>query len=225
MTAVPVQGSGPLDLLQLASNSSHPVANQPAVGLDLGFAGTAEKTEAAALPFQVGPAPDQPPRLIVEMGKLDLQPPFRGRCPFSENLEDQACAVDDLGPDLLFQRLLLHRSQRGIDNKQAGLVALGHACNLLDLTFAKQRGGLGRTKPECALTDNVDADCFRESDCLVQASVGGAALSPGLLVHAYDHSALAAGDIKRSGSAANIDGHLASGPSLPSRPSGNGLSG
>jgi hypothetical protein len=67
-----MERSGPLHLLQLASNSRHSVADQPPVGLDLRFAGAAEDAEAAALPLEVGPAPNQPSRLVVEMRELDL---------------------------------------------------------------------------------------------------------------------------------------------------------
>ena len=88
----------------------HPVADQPAVGLDLGLARAAEEAEAAALALEVGPAAHQPPRLIIEMGELDLQPPFRGRRPLAEDFEDQPGAVDHLGLGRRLQILLLDRA-------------------------------------------------------------------------------------------------------------------
>ena len=97
LAAGAVEGAGAGDLLELLPELGHAVADQPAVGLDLGLAGAAEEAEAAALPLEVGPAPHQPARLIVEMGELDLQPALRGRRPLAEYLEDQAGAVDHLG--------------------------------------------------------------------------------------------------------------------------------
>ena len=70
---------------------------QAAVGLDLRFAGAAEKAEAAALAFEMGPGPHQPALLIVEMGELDLQAPFPRPRARAEDLEDQAGAVEHLG--------------------------------------------------------------------------------------------------------------------------------
>src|SRR3546814_18216693 len=60
-------------IVKAAPDPSHPVADHPAVGLDLRFAGTAEEAETAALALEVGPAAHQTPRLIIEMRKLDLQ--------------------------------------------------------------------------------------------------------------------------------------------------------
>ena len=99
-----------VDLFELAAQLRHAVADQPAVGLDLGLARAAEEAEAAALALEVGPAAHQPPRLIVEMGELDLQPPFRRRRPLAEDLEDQAGAVDHLGLGRRLQVLLLDRA-------------------------------------------------------------------------------------------------------------------
>ena len=40
---------------KLAPQATHPLADHPAVGLDLGLTRPTEKAEAAALPFKVGP--------------------------------------------------------------------------------------------------------------------------------------------------------------------------
>ena len=44
-----------LHLLQFVFQPRDAVADQAAVGLDLGFAGAAHESESAALPFQMGP--------------------------------------------------------------------------------------------------------------------------------------------------------------------------
>src|SRR3546814_2554278 len=84
-----MQPARALDLIEFAPQPRHAIADQPAVGFDLRFAGAAEKAEAAALAFEVGPTPHQPPGLIIEMRQLDLEPPFGGRRALAEDYEDQ----------------------------------------------------------------------------------------------------------------------------------------
>jgi hypothetical protein len=55
---VAVQTAGPLHLLELPTDLGHAVADQPAVGLDLGFTWAAQEAETAPLALEVGPASD-----------------------------------------------------------------------------------------------------------------------------------------------------------------------
>ncbi len=57
-----MQAAGAPHLLQLRLQPHDAVADQPAVRLDLRFAGAAEEAEAAALALQMGPGPHQPER-------------------------------------------------------------------------------------------------------------------------------------------------------------------
>ncbi|HMJ93315.1 MAG TPA: hypothetical protein VK472_04370 [Allosphingosinicella sp.] len=163
-----MQGSSPGHLLQFLADLRHSVADQPAVGLDLGLAGAAEEAEAAALALEVGPAPDQPPRLIVEMGELDLEPPFRGSGALSEYLEDQAGSVDHLGLRLLLEILLLDRSDRGVDDDQLGLGLDGGHGDRLDLARSEQGGRLRGADSKMKPVGHVDSDRLGEARGLVQ---------------------------------------------------------
>ena len=93
--------------------------------------------QVVALPFQVGPASNEPARLVIEMSKLDLQPPFRGRRPLAKNLENEAGAVDHLGASLFLQVLLLDWRQGRIDDEQTGAFVFRSLGYLLDLAFAE----------------------------------------------------------------------------------------
>src|SRR3546814_14518142 len=64
-----VESPRALDALQFAAELRHAITDQPPVGLDLGFARTAQEAEAAPLALKVGPGAHQPARLIVQMGK------------------------------------------------------------------------------------------------------------------------------------------------------------
>ena len=92
------------------------------------------------------------------MRELDLEPPLGGRRALAENLEDQPGAVDDLGPDLVLEVLLLDRRQRRIDDQQAGLMLLCKRGDLFDLALAEQGRGPDRAQPERALGGDHHAD-------------------------------------------------------------------
>ena len=117
-----MQPAGAHDLLELLADDVDALADQPPVGLDLRLAGAAEEAEAAALALEMGPGPHQPALLVVEMGELDLQPPFPRPRALAEDLEDQPGAVEHLGVPRRLEVALLHRRQRMIDDDQPGLL-------------------------------------------------------------------------------------------------------
>ena len=185
----------------------------PAVGLDLGFARSTQESEAAALPLEVGPAPDQAARLIVEMRELDLQSAFGGRRPLAEDLEDQTGAVDHLRADLLLQILLLDRGQRRIDNEQTGSLLFRRFGDLLDLPFAKQRRGPHFTNAQRPSGDDIDADRRCQALRFLDTRFGRAARAFAPELGNGDDRALAASDLDRAIAVEIIQDSLSSSPS------------
>ncbi len=100
--ALAVQAAGFLDLFEIALDPRDALLNQPAVGLDLRLARTAQKAETAALALKMGPGAHETRLLIVEMRKLDLQRAFPRQRPAAENFQNQTGAVDHLAVESLF---------------------------------------------------------------------------------------------------------------------------
>ena len=100
-----VQVAGAAHLFELALQLDDLVLQRTPVGLDLGFAGAAEKARSAALAFKVRPTADQPALLVGQMRKLDLQRAFLGAGAAAEDFEDQPGAVEHLGVQVSFSRL------------------------------------------------------------------------------------------------------------------------
>ena len=117
-----MQPPGAPNLLKFLADPHEPLVDQSPVGLDLGFTWAAQEAEAAPLAFKVGPGPNQPGSLILQMREFDLECALLRHRAFAENIQDQASAVDDLAAPGAFQIALLHRRQGGIDDHHLDMV-------------------------------------------------------------------------------------------------------
>jgi hypothetical protein len=198
LAPVPMQTSRLLHLLELAADFGHPLANEPPVGLDLGFSRTSEEAEAAALPLEVGPAPDEAARLVIKMCELHLQPTFGGCSALSEDLENETGSVDHLRPDLFLQIFLLNRGQRGIDDEESCAFLPREFGHFLDLALPEEGRGPDRPNAKRSLGNDVDADRFRQAFRLLDARFSRA---PGGFAGKFrdrDDRAFAARDLDRT---------------------------
>ena len=167
-----MQAAGALDVVELALQPGDALADQPAVDFELAFAGAAEKAEAAALAFEMGPRPHQPRALIRQRRQLDLQPAFMGAGARAEDFEDQAGAVDDLGLPAPFEIALLHRRQRPVDDDEPDLV-LGDQLAAAS-RHCRCRAGCrapGARRARSRARDDVEIDRPRQPDRLVEPRI------------------------------------------------------
>jgi hypothetical protein len=201
-----VQAARALDLIQLATDLRHAIADNSPVCLDLGLAGTAEEAETAALPLEVGPAPDQPPGLIIEMRKLDLQPAFRRGRTLAENLQDKAGAIDHFRPDLIFQILLLDRRQRRIDDQQMRAAPARRLGKLLDLTLAEQRRRPDGAHADSPRPNHIDTDGSGKALGLFDPRLRRPPRTFARKLGHGDQRALAAGDLDRAIAVVEVQG-------------------
>ena len=126
-----------LDLPDFILKTRDTLANQAAVGLDLGFAGTAHEAEAAALAFEMGPGPHQPAALIIQMRQLHLQRAFLGFGAAAKYFENQPRTVENLRIPGFLKVALLDRRQRAIHDYQLDIVTGDEPDDLLDLALAE----------------------------------------------------------------------------------------
>ena len=167
-----MQAAGAAHLLEVAFQAHDALADLAPVGLDLRLAGAAQEAEAAALAFEMGPGPHQARTLIVEVGEFHLQRAFpRGRT-LAEDVEDQSGPVDHLAAPGTLEVALLHRRQRGIDDRDRH-VMFGHRAGLQrDLALAEQGGGAARTQRQDGGMDDDEADRGAQPHRLGEARFG-----------------------------------------------------
>ena len=166
--AVAMQRARALDLVELGLDLGEAFLDQAPVGFELGLAGPAEEAEAAALALEMGPGAHQPAPLIGQMRMLDLQRAFaRARAP-SEDLENEAGAVEHLGVPGLLQIALLHRRERAVHDDDAGFERFDDPGDLLDLAFAEIGRGPHRAEHDDTGLTDVEIDGAGQPDRLIE---------------------------------------------------------
>jgi len=113
------------------------------------------------------------------MCKLDLQPSFRGRRPLTENLEDQAGTVDDLGIGAVLEVLLLDRRDCAVDDQQLRVAIADRLTDPVDLARAEQGRRARLADAEMQTLFDLDADRLGKAGGFVEprADVADAVLA------------------------------------------------
>ena len=108
-----------LDALELGLEPLDALPDDPAVGLELGFA-RAPETDAAADAREVGPHPGEPRQHVLELRQLDLQLGLVAPRPGGEDVEDDLGPVHDAHLELALEVGALHRAQLLVEDDQRG---------------------------------------------------------------------------------------------------------
>ena len=174
-----VEASGAADLLEFFLEADDAVADEAAVGFDLGFAGSAEEAEAAALAFEVGPAADEAAALVFEVRELDLEGALLGVGALAEDVEDEAGAVDDLAIPGALEVALLDGAQFGVDDGDGDVFGLDGLGDVVDLAFAEEGRGAPGSQVHDGGVHGYEPDRRCEADGFGYLGLGRAGAVPG----------------------------------------------
>ncbi|MCY1302305.1 hypothetical protein D9M68_860730 [compost metagenome] len=107
------------------------------------------------------------------MGEIDLQRAFFGGGAATENLQNEAGPVDDLGVPFLFEVALLHRRQGMVDDDEASIELNENVADFLDLAAAEQRAWLGLRHRNDGAMHDFQIDRHRQTGRLFKATFVG----------------------------------------------------
>ena len=166
-----MQLAGALDLVEVALDAGQALLDHAAVTFELRLARSAQKSEAAALPLEMGPGTDQPALLVAQVRVLDLQRPFPRLRPPAEDFQDQPGAIEHLGDPGLLEIALLHRRERGVQDHEPGRMGLYQPGDFFDLAFADECRRRDRGERHETRLDHFEIDCARKSDGFVEPRI------------------------------------------------------
>ena len=111
------------ELAQLLAQLLDAHADHAAVEFDLLLARATGLGQAAPLAFEVGPAPYEPSREVLEAGQFDLQPALATLGALAEDVEDERGAIDHCAVERPLEVALLRRRQGRVEHHQTRLCA------------------------------------------------------------------------------------------------------
>ena len=117
---------------EAALDDANALGHQAPVGLQLLFTGPAQ-ADAALLAFQVGPAPYQSRRQVLELRKLHLQLALEGAGTLGEDVQNERDAVQHPATETGFQVAFLSRRQRMIEDHDLGVLGCYLLAQFLEL--------------------------------------------------------------------------------------------
>ena len=103
------------DRVDLLRDGVDLLANPPAIGLELRFAGTT-RADAAAQPGERRAGADEARQQVLQLRQLDLPLPFARACAPREDVEDELRAIDHLAVDALFDLAQLRGRQLVVED-------------------------------------------------------------------------------------------------------------
>ena len=119
------------------------LADQSAVGFELGFTRSAQADATAALALEMGPAAHETRRHVLQLREFDLQLAFERARALREDVEDQAAAVEHAALQFLFEIAFLAGAQRAVDDDEIGGKRLDALAQFFDLAGPDQEAGIG----------------------------------------------------------------------------------
>lgn len=160
-----------LDLLQAQLERLDALADHAPVELDLRFARSAARPDAALLAFEVAPAAHETRRKILQVGELDLQLALVALRALAEDLEYQQRPVRYRDAEMALQVALLRGGQRLIEEHRLRVVPEHQRLDLVGLAGADEERRIGRLAAADETLDDRIAGRLGELRQLVERRV------------------------------------------------------
>lgn len=133
-----------LQLLETTRQDAHTLTDESAVGLELRFTRSAQPDAAAALALEVGPAPHETCRDVLQLCEFHLQLALVTAGALRKDVENESVAVEYAPARQLLEIALLARRQRVVNEDHLGCVRECARADFLGLAAADE---IARIRP------------------------------------------------------------------------------